>query len=123
MRSFNRYQLCGLPLVRWTHQRHDGKLWNLNNYRTDMIQALGGVEGILEHTLFKGTYFPTWEGLFWEKASGFEESMKVRARARGNRCAGCGGGPLMSCRPGGCHCALTPLLHVRIVLSLCSTRT
>ena len=35
-----------------------------------MIQALGGVEGILEHTLFKGTYFPTWEGLFWEKASG-----------------------------------------------------
>ncbi|KAJ3143001.1 Pre-mRNA-processing-splicing factor 8 [Geranomyces variabilis] len=52
-----------------THNsRHDGKLWNLNNYRTDMIQALGGVEGILEHTLFKGTYFPTWEGLFWEKA-------------------------------------------------------
>lgn len=38
--------------------------------RTDVIQALGGVEGILEHTLFKGTYFPTWEGLFWEKASG-----------------------------------------------------
>lgn len=31
------------------------------------MQALGGVEGILEHTLFKGTYFPTWEGLFWEK--------------------------------------------------------
>lgn len=49
----------------WTHQRHDGKLWNLNAYRTDMIQALGGVEGILEHSLFKGTYFPTWEGLFW----------------------------------------------------------
>ena len=29
----------------WTHQRHDGKLWNLNNYRTDMIQALGGSTG------------------------------------------------------------------------------
>jgi pre-mRNA-processing factor 8 len=28
----------------WTHSRHDGKLWNLNNYRTDVIQALGGVE-------------------------------------------------------------------------------
>ena len=40
--------------------RHDGKLWNLNNYRQDIIQALGGVEGILEHTLFKGTAFPTW---------------------------------------------------------------
>jgi hypothetical protein len=48
----------------WTHQRHDGKLWNLNNYRTDVIQALGGVEGILEHTLFKGTYFPTWCAIF-----------------------------------------------------------
>ena len=54
-------------------------MWNLNNYRTDVIQALGGVEGILEHTLFKGTYFPTWEGLFWEKASGFEESMSAPA--------------------------------------------
>jgi pre-mRNA-processing factor 8 len=51
-------------------QKHDGKLWNLNNYRTDVIQALGGVEGILEHTMFKGTYFPTWEGLFWEKVRG-----------------------------------------------------
>jgi hypothetical protein len=30
----------------------------------DVIAALGGVEGILEHTLFKGTYFPTWEGMF-----------------------------------------------------------
>lgn len=62
-----------------------GKLWNLNNYRTDMIQALGGVEGILEHTLFKGTYFPTWEGLFWEKASGFEESMKFKKLTNAQR--------------------------------------
>ena len=69
-----------------THNsRHDGKLWNLNNYRTDMIQALGGVEGILEHTLFKGTYFPTWEGLFWEKASGFEESMKYKKLTNAQR--------------------------------------
>ena len=43
-----------------------------------MIKALGGVEGILEHTLFKGTYLPTWEALFWEKASGFEESIKCK---------------------------------------------
>lgn len=58
----------------WTSQRHDGKLWQLNNYRVDVIAALGGVEGILEHSLFKGTAFPTWEGLFWEKSSGFEVS-------------------------------------------------
>ena len=68
--DFRQYQQLKAHPFWWTHQRHDGKLWNLNNYRTDMIQALGGVEGILEHTLFKGTYFPTWEGLFWEKASG-----------------------------------------------------
>ena len=112
--QFKEFQALRMNPFWWTHQRHDGKLWNLNNYRTDVIQALGGVEvrveggrgggggggcgrgsqriarrgssnphptpshlqGILEHTLFKGTYFPTWEGLFWEKASGFEESMK-----------------------------------------------
>ena len=66
--DFKQYALHKQNPFWWTHQRHDGKLWNLNNYRTDVIQALGGVEGILEHTLFRGTYFPTWEGLFWEKA-------------------------------------------------------
>lgn len=83
--DFKRYQILRTNPFWWTHQRHDGKLWNLNNYRTDMIQALGGVEGILEHTLFKGTYFPTWEGLFWEKASGFEESMKYKKLTNAQR--------------------------------------
>jgi len=83
--DFKRYQILRQNPFWWTHQRHDGKLWNLNNYRTDMIQALGGVEGILEHTLFKGTYFPTWEGLFWEKASGFEESMKFKKLTNAQR--------------------------------------
>eukprot|EP01040_Poterioochromonas_malhamensis_P001445 gene1445-1533_t len=83
--EFKQYQVARNNPFWWTHQRHDGKLWNLNNYRTDMIQALGGVEGILEHTLFKGTYFPTWEGLFWEKASGFEESMKYKKLTNAQR--------------------------------------
>ena len=69
----------------WTNQRHDGKLWNLNSYRTDIIQALGGVEGILEHTLFKATGFPTYEGLFWEKGSGFEDSMKFKKLTNAQR--------------------------------------
>nr|CAD7196881.1 unnamed protein product [Timema douglasi] len=81
--EFKQYQVLKQNPFWWTHQRHDGKLWNLNNYRTDMIQALGGVEGILEHTLFKGTYFPTWEGL--EKASGFEESMKYKKLTNAQR--------------------------------------
>jgi pre-mRNA-processing factor 8 len=83
--AFKEYQVLKQNPFWWTHQRHDGKLWNLNNYRTDMIQALGSVEGILEHTLFKGTYFPTWEGLFWEKASGFEESMKFKKLTNAQR--------------------------------------
>jgi len=83
--EFKQYQVLKQNPFWWTHQRHDGKLWNLNNYRTDMTQALGGVEGILEHTLFKGTYFPTWEGLFWEKASGFEESMKYKKLTNAQR--------------------------------------
>jgi pre-mRNA-processing factor 8 len=83
--DFKQYQVLKQNPFWWTHQRHDGKLWNLNNYRTDMIQALGGVESILEHTLFKGTYFPTWEGLFWEKASGFEESMKYKKLTNAQR--------------------------------------
>ncbi|CAB4423789.1 unnamed protein product [Rhizophagus irregularis] len=65
--DFKQYQVLKNNPFHWTSSRHDGKLWSLNNYRTDVIQALGGVEGILEHTLFKGTYFTTWEGLFWEK--------------------------------------------------------
>lgn len=47
--------------------------FQVNAYRTDVIQALGGVETILEHTLFKSTGFPSWEGLFWEKVSGLLE--------------------------------------------------
>ncbi|KAL4464690.1 hypothetical protein ABPG74_011251 [Tetrahymena malaccensis] len=83
--DFKQYQILKQNPFWWTHNRHDGKLWNLNHYRTDMIQALGGVEGILEHTLFKGTYFTTWEGLFWEKASGFEESMKYKKLTHAQR--------------------------------------
>lgn len=83
--DFKQYQVLKQNPFWWTHQRHDGKLWNLNNYRTDMIQALGGVECILEHTLFKGTFFPSWEGLFWEKASGFEESMKYKKLTHAQR--------------------------------------
>lgn len=67
--EFKIYQQMKSNPFWWTSQRHDGKLWNLNAYRTDVIQALGGVETILEHTLFKATGFPSWEGLFWEKVS------------------------------------------------------
>ncbi|KAK4686129.1 pre-mRNA-processing factor 8, partial [Tremellales sp. Uapishka_1] len=78
---FKSYQLLRANPFFWTSQRHDGKLWQLNNYRVDVIAALGGVEGILEHSLFKGTAFPTWE----EKASGFEESMKYKKLTNAQR--------------------------------------
>ncbi len=66
--EFKDFQVLKQNSFWWTNSKHDGRLWILTNYRTDMIQALGGVEGILEHTLFKGTYFTTWEGLFWERS-------------------------------------------------------
>ena len=83
--EFKQFQLMKSNPFWWTSQRHDGKLWNLNAYRTDVIQALGGVETILEHTLFKATAFPSWEGLFWERASGFEESMKFKKLTNAQR--------------------------------------
>ncbi|KAH7262622.1 NUC071 domain-containing protein [Fusarium tricinctum] len=83
--EFKIYQLMKNNPFWWTSQRHDGKLWNLNAYRTDVIQALGGVETILEHTLFKATGFPSWEGLFWERASGFEDSMKFKKLTNAQR--------------------------------------
>ncbi|KPM39665.1 Pre-mRNA-processing-splicing factor 8 [Neonectria ditissima] len=76
--EFKMYQLMKSNPFWWTSQRHDGKLWNLNAYRTDVIQALGGVETILEHTLFKATGFPSWEGLFWEKACLANGTMLLR---------------------------------------------
>ncbi|WFD31583.1 Pre-mRNA-processing-splicing factor 8 [Malassezia sp. CBS 17886] len=83
--EFKQYQILKYNPFWWTSQRHDGKLWQLNQYRTDIIAALGGVEGCLEHTLFKGCNFPTWEGLFWEKASGFEDSMKYKKLTNAQR--------------------------------------
>jgi pre-mRNA-processing factor 8 len=83
--EFKIYQQMKSNPFWWTSQRHDGKLWQLNAYRTDVIQALGNVETILEHTLFKATGFPSWEGLFWEKASGFEESMKFKKLTNAQR--------------------------------------
>ncbi|KAI9897616.1 hypothetical protein N3K66_007472 [Trichothecium roseum] len=76
--EFKIYQLMKSNPFWWTSQRHDGKLWNLNAYRTDVIQALGNVETILEHTLFKATGFPSWEGLFWEKACLANGTMLLR---------------------------------------------
>ena len=42
--DFKQYYILKHNPFWWTHPKHDGKLWNLNNYRTDMIEALGGVE-------------------------------------------------------------------------------
>lgn len=37
--EFKQYQVLRQNPFWWTHQRHDGKLWSLNNYRTDVIQV------------------------------------------------------------------------------------
>lgn len=84
-REFKQFSMTRYNPFWWTNNHHDGKLWNLTAYRTDVIQALGGIETILEHTLFKGTGFDSWEGLFWEKASGFEDSLKFKKLTNAQR--------------------------------------
>lgn len=84
-REFKQFSLPRFNPFWWTSNHHDGKLWNLNSYRSDVIQSLGGIETILEHTLFKGTGFDSWEGLFWEKASGFEDSLKFKKLTNAQR--------------------------------------
>lgn len=83
--EFRQFSIPRVNPFWWTSQRHDGKLWSLNTYRTDVIQALGGIETILEHTLFKGTGFDNWEGLFWEKAAGFEDQLKLKKLTNAQR--------------------------------------
>lgn len=84
-REFRQYSLAKFSPFWWTSSHHDGKLWNLTAYRTDVIQALGGIETILEHTLFRGTGFDSWEGLFWEKSSGFEDTLKFKKLTNAQR--------------------------------------
>lgn len=69
----------------WTTRKHDGRLWDLDFYKIEIIKNLGGITNILEHSLFKGTYFPTWEGLFWEKSSGFEEILENKKLTQAQR--------------------------------------
>lgn len=69
----------------WVNNRHDGRLWNFTHYRSDVIQSLGGIQSILEHTLFKGTGFEDWEGLFWQKQSGFEQQMQMQKLTNAQR--------------------------------------
>lgn len=84
-REFKQFSLPRFNPFWWTSNHHDGRLWNLSAYRTDVIQALGGIDSILEHTLFKGTGFDSWEGLFWEKSSGFEDSLKFKKLTNAQR--------------------------------------
>jgi pre-mRNA-processing factor 8 len=69
----------------WTSDRHDGRLWNLTDYRTDMIQALGGVENILKHSLFAATGFTDWQGAVWQTTSQFESSMQLKRLTNAQR--------------------------------------
>ena len=68
---------------RWTSQRHDGKLWNLNAYRTDVIQALGGVETILEHSKFTLRHVGTYADFF--KLSSRPQAFQVGKVSFGRR--------------------------------------
>lgn len=69
----------------WVNTRHDGRLWNFTSYRQDVVDALGGISAILEQSLFKATGFEDWEGLFWQKQSGFEQQMQLQKLTNAQR--------------------------------------
>lgn len=82
---FKKYSLYKTNPFAWTNHRHDGKLWNLQDYRTDVIQALGGVEGILSHSIFRATGYKRWEGLMWDTTTDFDEALKHRRMTNAQR--------------------------------------
>ncbi|KAI8869851.1 pre-mRNA-processing-splicing factor 8 [Ramicandelaber brevisporus] len=85
--EMKQYQIDRFNPFYFTNNNHDGKLWSFHQYRTDVVQALGGVETILEHTLFAATGHSTWQGLFWSKSGGtsFEEAMKYKQLTNAQR--------------------------------------
>lgn len=51
----------------FTSTRHDGKLWSMDKFVLDVLDVLGGMESISEHTLFSATYFRSFSKVFWEE--------------------------------------------------------
>eukprot|EP00760_Papus_ankaliazontas_P008488 PhM_4_TR13843/c0_g1_i1/m.79014/K12856/PRPF8, PRP8; pre-mRNA-processing factor 8 len=76
--EFKTYNLLKPQPFWWTDYKRDGKLYALDKYRGDVVQAFGGVGAILQHSIFPATGFTTWEGLCWDKMSRREEAMKNR---------------------------------------------
>lgn len=85
--EFQRYQAGKYLKNWWFHPEHDGNICGgvLEKYRADMNIALGGVEAILEHSLFKGTGFPSWEGIEFNRSGGFENSKRDTNLAKQQR--------------------------------------
>lgn len=85
--EFQRYQAGRYVKNWWFHPEHDGNVNGgvLERYRSDVNIALGGVEAILEHSLFKGTGFPSWEGIEFNRSGGFEHSKKDAKLAKQQR--------------------------------------
>jgi pre-mRNA-processing factor 8 len=68
----------------WVDNLHDGRLWELDGYRAQTIQALGGAPSILAHTLFAATGYRDWRGMVWSE-HGFEHKLAGRRLTRAQR--------------------------------------
>ena len=53
--EFKKYSILKSNSFWWTSRKQDGQLYNLQNYRKDMVEALGGVDTILKNTLISAT--------------------------------------------------------------------
>jgi len=68
----------------WLDFMHDGRLWELDDYRSQVTHALGGVPAILSHTLFAATGYRDWRGIVWGD-HGFEHKLAGRPLTRAQR--------------------------------------
>lgn len=64
---FRRYSSSKPDAFAFTSTRHDGKLWSLERYGADVLEALGGMESVSGHTLFGATYLRSFSKMFWEE--------------------------------------------------------
>jgi pre-mRNA-processing factor 8 len=84
--EYQKYQMGRDLKSWWFHDGKHGRLTaGLEEYRKHVIQALGGIEAILQHSLFQGTGFPSWEGFEFNKANSFDEQVKHRNMTKAMR--------------------------------------
>lgn len=65
-------------LKSWTDKRIDGILYDVSSYRADVLATFGGLDGVIQHTIFSATGFKSPSGIFWTVKSEYESAIGGR---------------------------------------------